>query len=635
MLLVQSENTEKHKEFLSWQDLHRLTQDDDSHVRWRAADAVGSAFSLISDFLLNPYILNLKKSMTLAFILAFFLILFTSILVSGNNNNNSSSNISYEFLDIIAKKINFQNILIPILIPIIVFIAGIFFTRHRESIKLKQFYAVRTYAKKLKQENFKIPEYDPYYLIKPSHDEIINQIQKSNKKILIKGMSGLGKTRMVFEVIKELEKNDKYFVVMPLEQGIELPIWVPKDLFFFKRKFILVFDDLDKYIKNKINVEGIISEFEKNSNYIIVIATCRDEEFEILKKKRVVEDLNFKLIEQGSWSHEEGISLANTLKKEFNQEKFDGTPGSIVLDYPLKAIYYDRFTKSEKNILRSIKLLELSNIFFPQIELVKNVYENVFESHEDFYTDFNNLKTNKFVYLAKNIVYCPYYYLLHVVTDYPLGNQLFLEMRALRKVFSELESYKNLFNLGNAFYFKEKYQDAVECYEKVIEIKPDYADAWYNKGVAFGNFDQYEEALKAFDKAIELKPDYADAWSNKGVAFGNLDQYEEALKAYDKAIELKSDHAYAWYNKGLAFGNLDQYEEELKAYDKAIELKPDYADAWYNRACHYCSIKGDKEKAFSDLKNAIELDISFKETAKKDKNFEKLSYDEDFKKLVK
>ena len=430
--------------------------------------------------------------MTLAFVLAFFLILLTSILVSGNNNNNSSSNISYEFF-----QISF--------IPIILFIATILVTRHRESTKLKQFYAVRTYAKKLKHKNFKIPEYDPYYLIKPSHDEIIKQIQKGNTKILIKGMSGLGKTRMIFEVIKELGKNDKYFVVMPLEQGIELPIWVPKYLFFFKRKFIIVFDDLDKYIKNKINVWGIISEFEKNSNYIIVIATCRDEEFEILKKERVVEDHNFKLIEQGSWSPEEGISLANTFRKELNLEKFDGTPGSIVLDYPLKTIYYDAFTESEKNILRSIKLLVLSNIFLPQVDFVKNVCENVFESHEDFYADFDNLKTKKFVYLVEKdkqiVVYCPDYYLLHVVTDYPLGNQLFLEMRALRKVFSELKSYQSLFNLGNAFYFKEKYQDAVECYGKAIDIKPDYDEAWSNKGAALGNLNRHDEALEAYEKA--------------------------------------------------------------------------------------------------------------------------------------
>jgi len=62
--MVQSENTEKHKEAVdqlktyfkilsnkdqAWQDLHRLTQDDDCYVRRFAADAVGSAFSSIPD----------------------------------------------------------------------------------------------------------------------------------------------------------------------------------------------------------------------------------------------------------------------------------------------------------------------------------------------------------------------------------------------------------------------------------------------------------------------------------------------------------------------------------------------------------------------------------------------------------
>ena len=45
-------------------------------------------------------------------------------------------------------------------------------------------------------------------------------------------------------------------------------------------------------------------------------------------------------------------------------------------------------------------------------------------------------------------------------------------------------------------------------------------------------------------------------------------------------------------------------------------------------------MKGNKEKALSDLKKAIELDISHKEEAKEDKDFEKLWDDEDFKKLV-
>jgi tetratricopeptide (TPR) repeat protein len=64
----------------------------------------------------------------------------------------------------------------------------------------------------------------------------------------------------------------------------------------------------------------------------------------------------------------------------------------------------------------------------------------------------------------------------------------------------------------------------------------------------------------------------------------------------------------------------------LKACNITIELKPDspdFAVAWYNRACVY-SIKGEKEKALSDLKRAIGLDVSYKDEAKTDEDFKRL-----------
>ena len=181
---------------------------------------------------------------------------------------------------------------------------------------------------------------------------------------------------------------------------------------------------------------------------------------------------------------------------------------------------------------------------------------------------------------------------------------------------------------------KKKFEELatkLEFIEKLgVSLKPvDY----YNRGVDFFYKSQYELALKAFEKAIELKSDYVDAWSGKGVSLGELGRHEEALKAFEKAIELKPDYASAWYNKGAALSKLGRHEEALKAFEKATELKPDYALAWYNHACGY-SVKGDKEKALRDLKKAIELDISHKEDAKEDKDFEKLWDDEDFKKLI-
>ncbi|CAD7771523.1 Tetratricopeptide repeat protein [Candidatus Methanoperedenaceae archaeon GB50] len=76
-----------------------------------------------------------------------------------------------------------------------------------------------------------------------------------------------------------------------------------------------------------------------------------------------------------------------------------------------------------------------------------------------------------------------------------------------------------------------------------------------------------------------------------------------------------------------------KYYSALESLEKAIELKPDDAEVWFNRARLY-ALKGEREDALADLRRAIELDSSFKERAKKDKDFEALWDDEEFKRLV-
>ncbi|MBE9593934.1 MAG: tetratricopeptide repeat protein, partial [Proteobacteria bacterium] len=108
---------------------------------------------------------------------------------------------------------------------------------------------------------------------------------------------------------------------------------------------------------------------------------------------------------------------------------------------------------------------------------------------------------------------------------------------------------------GDDFYQSNEYELALKAYDRVIELKPDYAVAWYNRGFVLYELGRYNESLKAYDKAIELKPDYATAWNNRGVALGKLGRSEEALKAYDKAIELKPDYTVTW-NRGVALDKL-------------------------------------------------------------------------------
>jgi len=178
-----------------------------------------------------------------------------------------------------------------------------------------------------------------------------------------------------------------------------------------------------------------------------------------------------------------------------------------------------------------------------------------------------------------------------------------------------------------------RYDEALKANEKAIELKPENADAWYNKGVVLSNLGRYDEALKASERAIELEPDYVNAWNNKGAVLSNLGRYDEALKAIEKVIELEPENADVWNNKGVVLNDLGRYDEALKANEKAFELKPENADAWYNRACIF-SNKDDKENALSCLRQAIDINITIKEKAKKDKDFEKLWVDESFKRMI-
>lgn len=68
--------------------------------------------------------------------------------------------------------------------------------------------------------------------------------------------------------------------------------------------------------------------------------------------------------------------------------------------------------------------------------------------------------------------------------------------------------------------FKNK--EAIELYDKAIELNLTVAEAYFNRGACKGNNFDFEGAIKDYDKAIELKPDYMEAIRNRGNAKINI-----------------------------------------------------------------------------------------------------------------
>ena len=55
---------------------------------------------------------------------------------------------------------------------------------------------------------------------------------------------------------------------------------------------------------------------------------------------------------------------------------------------------------------------------------------------------------------------------------------------------------------------------AIKCYDKAIDINPDYAKAHFNLGNAYHEQGELDESITSYQRSIEIDPNYAEAHNN-------------------------------------------------------------------------------------------------------------------------
>jgi tetratricopeptide (TPR) repeat protein len=150
---------------------------------------------------------------------------------------------------------------------------------------------------------------------------------------------------------------------------------------------------------------------------------------------------------------------------------------------------------------------------------------------------------------------------------------------------------ETLYNTANNFYDNQKYDEAIQYYDKVLAINPSAVGALNSKGLALDHLQRYDEALQSFDKALEIDPSSVNALNNKGLALDHLQRYDEALSYFDKALSINPSSVNALTNKGLALDHLQRYDEALQSFDKALEIDPSNPKALDGKASILSKVK--------------------------------------------
>ena len=166
------------------------------------------------------------------------------------------------------------------------------------------------------------------------------------------------------------------------------------------------------------------------------------------------------------------------------------------------------------------------------------------------------------------------------------------------------------YNRGLTYDLKNEIDLAIKDYNIAIQLKPDYPNSYYNRGVVYGKKGETDLAIKDYNIAIQLKPDYASAYNNRGVLHRSKDEINDAIEDYNKAIQIKPDYVDAYYNRGIAYDKKGDVDRAIKNYNKAIELNPNYIGAYLNLGTVYDK-KGEVDSAIENYKKAIELDPNY------------------------
>lgn len=205
------------------------------------------------------------------------------------------------------------------------------------------------------------------------------------------------------------------------------------------------------------------------------------------------------------------------------------------------------------------------------------------------------LKSKIFLYTTKNMIADAVRELRHAIRRHPNTPDLHYMLAAVyqrlgrfdqaaaeleRAVAEDSGHFDAFLMLGNLYGDDLRdHEKAIAMYRRAIAVRPDAPDVHNNLGNAYRFTGRLEEARDEFLKAIELNPNHARARFNLGKVFDQLEQYEQSAEQYLGAIRVDANYPKAHENLGEALARLGRLEEAADHVRAAIQLDPDYARA--------------------------------------------------------
>jgi len=156
-----------------------------------------------------------------------------------------------------------------------------------------------------------------------------------------------------------------------------------------------------------------------------------------------------------------------------------------------------------------------------------------------------------------------------------------------------------------------KIDQAIEQWQRVLSLEPDYENAHYNLGLTMAQQAEYDEAIEHFNKALEIKPDWPEAHYNLGCVYYRQDKLQLTIEEFTEALRLRPGYIKAGVDLAHTLLKLGQVRSAIDCYYKMLQAEPDQPEllkrlAWILATTYKAEFRNGQE-AISLAQRACEI----------------------------
>lgn len=170
------------------------------------------------------------------------------------------------------------------------------------------------------------------------------------------------------------------------------------------------------------------------------------------------------------------------------------------------------------------------------------------------------------------------------------------------------DEFFKLCNEGDDYAFHKNITAALVCYEKVLNINPNFKAALHRKAFHLNSLLRFNDAMTCCDRLLLLDNQDKAAWKMKGSALVGLKEYEYAITYFDHALYIDPSYHEALAGKGYALMHAGNSVAAIMSLKKALLIDANVEYAKLGLAEAISQYKNKRQDQETSLREGIDLE---------------------------